>query len=419
MIIHIDCNNFFVSCERIFRPDLETKPVVVLSNTNGCTIARSDEAKALGIKMCQPFFEIKHFEKTHNLIAFSANFSLYTEISNRMARIVGLDIPTFEKYSIDECFLEMTPQAALPVARIIKTTLFKELSLPVSIGIGRTKTEAKLATYFAKKTLDFHGICHLPLLSEQEKMNLCSKIPPSALWGINIKSEELLTKQGICTAAQFLTTSHTVLKNLGGVAFERISLELQGISCFSIQTNSFEQKQLTHSRRFASTLTQFSDVKDAVFSFACQAAKRLRANKQTAQMVTLTLVEQGPYEASPQETMSIALSSSTNCSIQIGQAATVCLKRIFKKRTLYKKASILLSHLESEQNRSVGLFETEASIKKETALMQTLDTLHARYGKKSLFLGGEGFKEPWAHTSLRRSPRYTTCWDELPIAFAK
>jgi len=417
VVLHVDCNNFFVSCERLFRPDLHNRAVVVLSNNDGCAIARSEEAKALGIAMCQPYFQFQQLERIGALHVFSANFSLYSDMSDRIMRRIGSEVPDFERYSIDECFFEMERAAALPLAHTIRKILWKELSIPVSIGIGRTKTEAKLATRCAKKERSFQGICDLLSFQEVEKKNLYAHLPVSALWGINKKTEEKLKKRGIFSVLHLLETPSFLLRKWEGVFLERVALEIQGFPCLSVQEEDTPQKSLMHSRSFASPLFHLSDMKEVVAGFACRAAEKLRKHKLFAHMITLSLIEKTSTSCGLTESISLLLDFQTSCSIEISKKALLCLQRLYKERTLYKKAAVLLSGLAPEQSTSFSFWDSSAALEKREARMRTLDALSSRFGKKALFLGSEGMASSCPQT--KRSPCYTTCWNELPIVYAK
>ena len=410
MIVHIDCNNFFVSCERIFRPDLQKKAVVVLSNNDGCAIARSEEAKALGIAMCEPYFQFRKWEHMGALIVFSANFSLYADISTRIMRRLSLEGELLEQYSIDECFLFVDGDDLIPFATYLRSMLWRELSIPVSIGIGRTKTEAKMATYLAKKEKSFHGVCSLVHLLEEAKEKYFKNMSLSAVWGINKKTEEKLRKRGVFSVFDLVNTSHSLLRQWEGVFLERIGLELTGTPCYGIQEERSASKSLIHSRSFSEPIYGLQEMKEVVASFACRAAERLRRQKQSAHMITLSIFE----KERGVESFSLPLAMSTSCSIEISKKALACLSHLYKERSLYIKVSVLLSGLTKEEATMASLWEPSSDIEKRKARMDILDDISSKYGKKALFLGSEGlYKE--AFVSLKRSPSYTTSWDDLPL----
>lgn len=418
VVLHVDCNNFFVSCERVFRPDLRTRPLVVLSHNEGIAIARSEEAKALGIAMCQPYFQFRHFEAMDFLHVFSANFSLYSDMSDRIMRRIGREAYEFERYSIDECFLEVERTIALPLAQRIRNALMKELSMPTSIGIGRTKTEAKLATRCAKKETLFQGVCDLLSFHEERKRAFYASLSVSALWGINKKTEEQLKKRGVFSVLHFLETPHVLLRKWGGVFLERVALELQGFSCLFVEEESSFQKSLMHSRTFAFPLFHLSDMKEMVARFACRAAERLRQEKLFASLLTLSLIEKTDTPCGSSESLSLPLDTQTNCSIELSKKALLCLQRLYKERTLYRKAAVILSGLTPEGSIPSSFWELPAALEKRASLMRTLDALSSRFGKRALFLGSEGL-DTAERISTKRSPRYTTCWNELPVVYAK
>ena len=250
--------------------------MVVLSNNDGCAIARSEEAKALGIAMCQPYFQFQQLEKIGALVVFSANFSLYSDISNRIMSRLGGVVGPLEQYSVDECFFVGERTDSFRRAESVRRLLLQELSIPVSIGIGRTKTEAKLATRCSKKEKAFQGICDLISLTQDHKRLLYEMLPPSALWGINTRTEEKLKKRGVFSVDHLLKTPLCLLRKWGGVSLEKIALELQGISCHQVEEEGRPQKSLMHSRTFMQPLFALDDMKETVSQFACRSAEELR-----------------------------------------------------------------------------------------------------------------------------------------------
>lgn len=417
-VLHVDCNNFFVSCERIFRPDLEKKPVVVLSCNDGCVIARSPEAKALGIAMCQPYFQIRALERRAGLICFSANFELYADISNRIMQRIGQDVPSFEQYSIDECFFEIEEKAALPVARVIKKVVAKELSIPVTIGIGRTKSEAKVATHLAKKNEQFLGMKDLASTSQGERATLYQTMPLKALWGINTKTEATLNSHGIRTVFSFITTPSPLLKKWAGIPIERLALELQGIKCLELSPPKKHQQQLMYSRSFGEPLLHLDEMKEVVAAFSCRAAEKLRRLNLMTSVVTLIITGKENYLLSSEST-SLALPQPSSCSLELTKASLSCLARLYKENKPYKKAGVLYSSLIPANSYPYSFWDNTKDLEKKNKLMTTLDSMRSRFGHKALFLAQEGIRSSWESRSTKRSPRYTTCWEELPIVFAK
>lgn len=419
LIMHADCNNFFVSCERIFRPDIQKKPVVVLSANDGCVIARSEEAKTIGIAMCQPYFQIRHLEKGAGLISFSANFELYADISNRIMQRIGQNIPSFEQYSIDECFFEIEEKAALPVARVLKKVLMKELSMPITIGIGRTKSEAKLATYIAKKNKALQGIGTLFSMPTQEKALLYQTLPVQSLWGINRQTEENLYRHGIQNVFSFINTPSFILRKWAGAHVERLALELQGIRCLVFDQKQEHQKQLMHSRSFATPLLCLTDMKEAVSNFSCRAAEKLRRLGLVTPMITISVTTRDNTGTITSKSTSIAIPRPTSCSIELTKSAMKCLNSLYEDGKVYKKAAVLYSGLISAQENSCCFWDEPQTEQKKETVMKAFDTLRSRFGHKALFLAGEGINPAWKSRSTKRSPCYTTCLEELPLVMAK
>ena len=418
-VVHVDCDNFFVSCERVFRPDLHHRPIVVLSSNEGCTLARSQEAKALGIAMCQPYFQIRHFEKSHGLITFAANFELYADLSNRLMSRLGEEVPSFEQYSIDECFFEVSERAAPCVAFVLKKVAMKELSLPVTVGIGRTKCEAKLATHLAKHNKKLEGVGNLIPLHPTEREALYQTLPVLSLWGINKKTESALHRRGIRTVFSFLNTPQHLIRKWMGVPIELIFLELQGVSCLTLTEEKSYQKQLLFSRTFASPILHKDELQEAIVSFACSAGERLRQNRLLASVVTLLLTATNQHGMIYPSSTSLALSSPSLSSIDLSKAALSCLTLLYQEGHIYKKAGVLLSGLLSHEQHSFTLFDDPKRFAKQSSLMTTFDSLRSHFGKEALFLGGKGIHSKWKSNCSKRSPRYTTSWDDLPIVLAK
>lgn len=415
--ILVDCNNFYVSCERIFNSRLEGRPVIVLSNNDGCVVARSQEARLLGIRMGEPFFKIKNFCLHRNVFVFSSNYRLYGSISQRIMNALALFTPDVQVYSIDEAFLKFPQTTSLDEIEKrcaeIRGCLKKWLGIPVSIGIAQTKTLAKAANKMAKENRQT-GICSLisPEVTERSLKNLST----GDIWGIGSKQQATLRSMGIYTAWEFREMDPSVVRNKMGVVGERILWELRGTSCLPFAEVRSAKQSITCSRSFGTTQTELASIQEALSTFTAIACEKLRKEHCCAAAIcvfaeTLTNSETG---ARQHYSSSTAFPVPTNDTPLIITTAKNILARLFQQHQRYKKCGIILLDLAQEDSIAPDLFSRHSDQKRRN-LAQTIDTLNCRFGKNTIFYGAMGVNPQWKMKSEKSSRHYTTSWDDLLI----
>ena len=410
----VDCNNFYVSCERLFNPKLMNKPVIILSSNDGCVIARSNESKALGIEMSQPYFQIEKLCRQHKVFVFSSNFALYGDISNRVMMTLRNCCPDMEIYSVDEAFLRLDKigfDNAFDYAQKIRKTVFQHVGIPVSIGLARTKTIAKMASLLAKKNhkVSQEGVCDLR--NEAVKNAVLHEFPVESLWGVGRKTAWQLNFMKVHTAAELCQQDMAFLKKRFSVGMERVVLELQGTSCLTLE--DLRQKQnITCSRSFGKPITELASLLEAVSAYTARACEKARNQKTKARSIcvyvrTSHFQENTYYSASDRQ----FLLYPSNDTCHITSIAQALLKKIFKPHYVYRKAGIILCDLIEEKATQHDLFvKTEDD---NVALMKTMDAINRRYTKQTVFLAAEGVKSDWHVKSSQKTPAYTTNWQEL------
>jgi DNA polymerase V len=411
----VDCNNFYISCERVFRPDLTKVPMVVLSNNDGCVVSRSNEAKALGIRMGQPWFECKSLAEQHGILAMSSNYALYADLSNRVMSILSEFSPRHEVYSIDECFVDMTGISKLrEVSYAMRERVMQWTGIPVCVGIGPTKTLAKLANHVAKKHPRSRGVFNYNMLSTEQKTQLLQRIGVEEVWGIGYKLTQKLARHGVHTANDLRSAHVPTLRAEFGVVMEKIQRELQEVPCVSLQEIQPERQQIISSRSFGSMVTELAVLKDALSTFVANACTKLRAQNSHASVIRVFLQTNRFRKDLPQYMPSLAvpLPYPTNDSLEVNRWADYLCERMFKDGYQYKKAGIMLSEISPVTRRQGDLLEPETT--SNARLMQALDTLNQRYGRGTVKVSTQGAFKGWQMLQERRSPNYTTAWDEIP-----
>lgn len=411
----VDCNNFYVSCERLFRPDLLKVPLVVLSNNDGCVVSRSNEAKALGVKMGQPWFECKALAEQHGILALSSNYALYADLSNRVMAIVATFSPRHEVYSIDECFAHLT---GIPKVRdvgyAIRERVGRWTGIPVCVGIGPTKTLAKLANLVAKKHPRSKGVFNYNALTEDQKTRLLERIAVGDLWGVGRKLTKRLALHGVYTVQDLRMAHVPTLRAEFGVVMEKIQRELEEIPCLELQAVQPDRQQIISSRSFGSMVTDLPPLKEALSTFVANACAKLRAQDSHASIIQVFLQTNRFREELPQYMPSIAvpLTYPTNDSLEVNRWAAYLCERIFKPGYQYKKAGVMLSEITPATQRQGDLLD--AGPASNDRLMQALDTLNQRYGRGTVKVSTQGAYQDWQMLQERKSPNYTTCWEEVP-----
>ncbi len=412
-IVLADCNNFFVSCERVFQPRLENKPVVVLSNNDGCIISRSEEAKALGLLMGQPFFEVKEFCERHNVEVFSSNFQLYRDLSSRVMEILIQDAQDAEIYSVDEAFLtfnrEMSELDVVERAKDLRKKVKEWVGIPISLGVAPTKTLAKVAGNFAKKKVN-EGVYSL---CEKEKIiSILEKYPIEEVWGIGSRYAKLLKSLKIHTALDFSKMDLPIVRKKMGVIGERLVLELNQMSCNHLEVAK-PKKSISVSRSFGRAIYEFSELKEALASFITSALEKLRRQKSKAFSITVFVQHGFEYE-SAFDRLEFA-SSDTSEFLNLGEDL---LESLYVKNTKYKKCGVILSEFERDSATNLDLFSAGMSLQRKN-LMNTLDQLNARYGKDSIFFAAKGVNDGWLGKREKLSNISTNDIDFLPLVHAK
>jgi DNA polymerase V len=411
----VDGNNFYVSCERVFRPDLENKPVVVLSNNDGCAVARSNEVKALGIKMGSPWFQMRHLAKQHGIVALSSNYALYADMSNRMMNVLSTFSPIQEVYSIDECFLELTGFDDIRErAYDIRRTVGQYVGLPVCVGIGPSKTLAKLANHVAKKHPRSKGVFDFNVLNDRQQESVLSSIEINEVWGIGRKLTASLNAEGVMNVLQLREADLKSMRARYGVVMEKTISELRGISCIDIQETEQPKKQIISSRSFGQTVTEIEDLQDALSHFITNAALKLRQQNSVAGILQVFIMTDRFRKDHPQYSpaISLPLPVPTCNTTLLSQWAAIGLKQIFKTGFRYKKAGVILSEISDQAIQQPDLF---SSADEQSDLMETIDSINGRFGKGAIKLAEDGSRMRWAMRQEKKSPGYTTDWDEIAI----
>ncbi|MEI7494674.1 MAG: Y-family DNA polymerase [Betaproteobacteria bacterium] len=432
----VDGNNFYVSCERIFRPSLNGIPAVVLSNNDGCAIARSNEAKALGIKMGAPWFQIKHLAESEGLVALSANFALYGDISDRMMSLAAGLGPSQEIYSIDESFIGLEGVRGDLVERShkIRSRILQWTGIPCGIGIGRTKTLAKLANHIAKTAERKPGVypahlaqvCNLEVLSAIERQRAFEATEVGEVWGIGRRISKQLTDGGIRTVQDLVGMDAATIRRGWSVVLERTVRELQGIQCIELDDAPPPKKEIACTRSFGHAVTEISDLTQAVTEFASRAAEKARKQHSLAGDVML-FIRTSPFRKDPQYSRSIVvpLRRPTADTGAIVQATTLGLQAIYCQGFKYAKAGVMLLDLQPDSvvqgELDLAEDDSHADIAEKVRLMSALDTINKRYGRGTMRMasaGLDGDRRVWSMRQERRTPAYTTNWVDIPIARA-
>ncbi len=413
----IDGNNFYVSCERVFNPKLENQPVVVLSNNDGCAVARSNEVKALGVKMGTPWFQMRALAEQHGIVALSSNYALYAQMSNRMMAILAQYSPDQEIYSIDECFLGLDGFRCdlSAYGQRMRQQVRQWVGIPVCVGIARTKTLAKLANHCAKKGLaGSEGVCDLNRLSESDRSALFERLPVGEVWGIGPRLSEQLQAQGIATVESLRRADGQTLRRKFSVVLERTVRELNGLPCLSLEEVVPAKQQIMSSRSFGSYVYELAYLNQAVASYIAIAAEKLRHQGSLAGMVQV-YIRTNPHSAKQaqyQQGITLPLPESTDDTLRLTRAALWGLRRIFRPGFAYQKAGIMLMNLSPAAQAQLSLL---TPTKDRTPLMAVMDRINAHWGRGTLRSAAEGLTHTWAMKRERVSPGYTTHWDQLPV----
>lgn len=406
----IDCNNFYASCERVFNPSLNGKPVVVLSNNDGCVIARSNEAKALGIKMGIPAYQIKDLVSSHGVAVFSSNYTLYGDMSGRVMSMLAELSPEIEVYSIDEAFLNLDGIIDLnTIGRKMVDRVTRGTGIPVSLGVAPTKTLAKIANKFAKKYPAYDQLCIID--SEEKRIKALQLTEIENVWGIGRRQAAKLQKEGIKTAYEFTRLSGSWVRKNMTVVGERTWKELQGISCIDMETAPPAKKQICTSRSFGKMLTDIDTISEAIASHASTCAKKLRNQQSYATSLMVFIHTNNFREDLPQYWRNIVmhLPVPTNDTQEIVHYALTGLKSVFLNGYQYKKAGVIITEI--TEGAQLGLFDHVDREKRER-LMQTIDKINGEHGN-NIKLAVQGTGRGWKLKQEQLSGHYTTNLNQI------
>jgi DNA polymerase V len=404
-----DCNNFFVSCERVFRPDLEGKPVVVLSGNDGCVVSRSNEAKALGIKMGVPLYQIQGLVDKEGVICFSSNFSLYGDLSDRVMSIIRQHTSRFEQYSIDECFFNIdhvpADQQKAYCEKLVKA-IRQGVGIPISIGIASSKTLAKVASKYAKKYAGYHGVCEIR--TEEQRIKALSTFEIGDVWGIGRRAKAKLTTAGVTTALQFTEKPSSFARGLLNKPGLLTWQELRGQDVIDITELPMKQS-ITTSRTFANAITEQSLLEEQIANFCAHCARQLRMQKSVAQQLYVyahtsafrTDIEQHYlYEL-------VTLPVATSNTQELISYALAAFRRAYRPGALYKKAGVVLLKIIPETAVVPDMFDTKDR-DKDKRLQRVLDHIDDRHGKRAILLGSQMTSTQPVYKTEHKSPLYTT-----------
>ncbi|ENO6831210.1 Y-family DNA polymerase [Klebsiella pneumoniae] len=419
MFALVDVNSFYASCETIFRPDLQGRPVVVLSNNDGCIIARSAEAKKLGIKMGDPYFKCKDYFRQQGVVCFSSNYELYADMSNRVMTTLEEMCPRVEIYSIDEAFCDLTGVRNCRVleefGRELKDTVYRNTRLPVGVGIAQTKTLAKLANHAAKTWKATGGVVDLSNVERQRK--LMALLPVDEVWGVGRRISKKLEAMGIKTVLQLADTDIRFIRKHFNVVLERTVRELRGEPCLGLEEFAPVKQEIVCSRSFGERITDYHEMRQAICLYASRAAEKLRGEHQYCRFIS-AFVKTSPFALNEPyygNSTSVKLLTPTQDSRDIITAATKCLDAIWRDGHRYQKAGVMLGDFYSQGVAQLNLFDDNAPRQNSEKLMEVLDHLNAKDGRGTLYFAGQGIQTAWQMKREMLSPRYTTRFSDLPV----
>jgi DNA polymerase V len=418
----VDCNSFYASCERIFRPDLHGRAVVVLSNNDGCIVAASTEAKAVGIRTGQPFFLVKDKVRLCGAAVFSSNYAFYGDMSRRVVSVLGRFAVSLEPYSIDESFLQlpsMAPARLHQLAGEIVAAVNREVGLPVCVGIGATKVLAKAANRMAKKDPALGGKFVFEG-SEAQREQVLDGMAVGDLWGIGSRQAEKLQAAGIHTAGDFMRCQDGLIRKLMGVVGLRLAYELRGVSCLSLEEVSAPKKSILSSRSFGAPVTELAKLEEAVSAYACRAAEKLRRQHSVCRQMEVFLSTNRFHSGAPQYRNAVTqpLPGATADSTVLSAMAKEGLRKIWRPGFAYQKAGVVLWEIVPEASLGETLFGEQDYPEKRREIMKVMDRINARHGRGTVRLAASAFSRTWQMRQENLSPCYTTDWNALPKVLA-
>ena len=413
MIALADCNNFYASCERVFNPGLKNKPIVVLSNNDGCIIARSNEAKVLGIKMGVPVFQVRDIIDNNNVYVFSTNFALYGDMSSRVMSLLSDISPEIEIYSIDEAFMNFTGvKDSVHLASRMKSVVTKSTGIPISIGIAATKTLSKVANYFAKKQTA-NGV--YALTEQQQIVQALKELPVSKLWGVGSRHLRMLNSYGINTAYDFIQLNEEWVLEKMTIMGLRMQRELKGDPCFGIDAYPSRKKNIRTSRSFGVKVKSLQTIQESIIAHAARCAEKLRIENSCARYVSV-LLRTNPFSKSQDYYYGykyINLEIPTNDSMEIVNAAKILLGSIYKEGLIYTKSGVIVGDTVPADQVQLNLFYSEQGREKRKNLYKSVDFINQTMGRDKIQLLGQGIAKKWKLKQENLSPCYTTRWTDL------
>jgi len=417
MFALVDCNSFYASCEQIFRPNLRGKPIVVLSNNDGCIVARSKEAKALNIPDLNAYFQLKDYLAQNNVHVFSSNYALYGDISNRVMETLKQFSPAIEVYSIDEMFLDMKGFSINLDAygHTIKRTLWQQIRMPVGVGIASTKTLAKLANHAAKKIPKCDGVCVLDTLEKSEW--LLKRVAANKVWGVGKRLSKKLSTIGISTALELARANKKQIRSIGGVTLERTANELNGIPCLQLEEIE-NKKQIFSTRSFGQKVSSLQGLQEAISLYATRACEKLRKQKHLVKTIYI-FAHTSPHEPNYySNSLTIQLPYPTDDFRLVIQRAKIGIENIYSPNKRFLKVGIgLIELVDKNEYKQADFFSRGQPIRSDK-LMNAIDLINAKYGTGSVMSAAQGLNKPWVMRRQFLTPAYTSSWDCLPIVGA-
>jgi DNA polymerase V len=421
----VDVNNMYVSCERAFNPRLHNRPVVVLSNNDGCAVARSNEVKALGVKMGTPWYQMQDLVRQHGIIGLSSNYTLYGDMSNRVMTILRSYSPNVELYSIDESFLSLNGMDGMwaspaVMGQAIRTRILQWTGLPVCVGVGSSKTQAKLANHVAKKFPLFDSVCDFTTMSVARMRWLFVRIDVGEVWGVGHRIAARLHAMGIHSVQDLKEASPRGIRDIFGVVMERTCQELRGLSCLALEEVAPPRKEIVSSKSFGAMATDIGALEEAVSTYITRASEKLRAQRSVCGAIHVFVQTNRFRQQDPQYSsgVTVPLLDPTDDDRILAGAALQGLKVIFREGYQYKKAGVMLMDLAPNTVDQGALFEALRQSENSVRVMAAFDALNQRFGRDTVQLGSAGLAPRWAMRAENKTPCYTTRWDELPKAHA-
>ncbi len=417
MFALVDCNNFYASCERVFNPNLQGKPIAILSNNDGCVISRSDEAKTIGLPMGAPIFKWEAFCKDNAIHVLSSNYPLYGDMSSRVMSILNQFTPDVELYSIDESFLEFKGfenRDFKTYGNQIRTRVLKWTGIPTCVGIAPTKALCKVANKIARKyPKETKGVYVID--SEDKRIKALKWIKIEDVWGIGYRLSKRLKNKGCKTAFDFTQLSDDWVKSNFSVVESRLKRDLEGVPTLQLDEDDKNKKMIATTRSFEYTFSDIDNIRERVSTFATSCAEKLRKQGSSCHIIIVTLSSDRHKKDLPQhrESTTISLSCPTNSSLIISQCAVSAVKSIFKEGIKYKRAGVIVAGLVSIDNFQLNLFEKENP--KHQPLMKSIDKLNNKYGGYKIKLGNQDLQRTWKMRQERLSPRYTTNMNDVIV----